>query len=60
VRDHGCAEEQREALEALAFQLDGDGRAARVRALAWQPAAPRAADTTALVAELRRAHAIPA
>jgi hypothetical protein len=55
VRDHGHADEQREALEALAFELDGDGRAARVRALAWQPDAPAAADTTALVTELRGA-----
>jgi hypothetical protein len=55
VRDHGDAGEQREALEALAFELDGDGRAARVRALAWQPDAPAAADTTALVTELRGA-----
>ena len=55
MRDHGDAEEQREALEALAFELDGDGRAARARALAWQPDAPAAADTSALVAELRGA-----
>lgn len=55
MRDHGDAEEQREALEALAFELDGDGWAARVRALAWQPDAPAAADTSALVAELRGA-----
>jgi len=55
VRDHGDADEQREALEALAFELDGDGRAARVRALAWQPDAPAAADTTAIVTELRGA-----
>lgn len=55
VRDHGDGDEQREALEALAFELDGDGRAARVRALAWQPDAPAAADTTAIVTELRGA-----
>ena len=55
MRDHGDAEEQREALEALAFELDGDGRAARVRALAWQSEAPAGAETTALVAELRGA-----
>ncbi len=60
ARDHGDAEAQREALEALAFELDGDGRAARVRALAWQPDAPAAADTTALVADLRGAHGLPA
>ena len=55
MRDHGDVEEQREALEALAFELDGDGRAARVRALAWQHDAPAAADTTALLSELRGA-----
>jgi hypothetical protein len=60
VRDHGDAEEQREALEALAFELDGDGRASRVRALAWRPSAPQAEETTALVAELRRADGVPA
>jgi len=60
VRDHGDAEEQREALEALASELDGDGRAARVRALAWRPDAPRADETTALVTELRRADGVPA
>ena len=59
VRDHGDAEEQREALEALAFELDGDGRAARVRALAWRPEAPAAAETTSLVAELRGADGGP-
>ena len=59
VRDAGDAEGQREALEALAFELDGDGRAARVRALAWQPVAPSPAETTALVAELRGAGGAP-
>jgi hypothetical protein len=58
VRDHGDAEEQREALEALAFELDGDGRASRVRALAWRADAPTAAETTALIVELRGAHGI--
>jgi hypothetical protein len=60
TRDHGDAEEQREALEALAYELDGDGRAARVRALAWQSAAPATADTTALIAELRGEHGLSA
>jgi hypothetical protein len=55
VRDHGDADEQRDALEALACVLDGDGRAARVRALAWRPEAPAVAETTSLVAELRGA-----
>lgn len=53
VQDHGDAGAQREALEALALELDGDGRAARVRALAWQPDAPSPAETTAIVTELR-------
>jgi len=60
VRDHGDAEEQREALEALAHELDGDGRAARVRALAWRAETPAAADTTALIAELRGEHGLSA
>ena len=60
ARDRGGEEEQREALEALAFELDGDGRAARVRSLAWQPDAPRSDETTALVAELRRSDGLPA
>ena len=60
VRDHGDEEAQREALEGLAFELDGDGRAARVRALAWRPRPPAAAETTALVAELREADAASA
>ena len=60
TRDDGDAEAQREALEALAFELDGDGRAARVRALAWQSDAPAASDTTALIAELRGAHGLSA
>lgn len=55
TRDHGDAEERREALEALAHELNGDGRAARVRALAWRPEAPATGETTALVAELRGA-----
>lgn len=55
ARDGGSAEEQREALEALAFELDGDGRAARVRALAWRPQPPAADETTTLLADLRRA-----
>jgi hypothetical protein len=60
VRDHGDEEAQREALEGLAFELDGDGRAARVRALAWRPRPPAADETTALVAELREADAASA
>ena len=51
--ERGDVEGQREALEALAFELDGDGRAARVRALAWRPEAPAATETTSLLAELR-------
>ncbi|MGZ8782258.1 MAG: hypothetical protein ACXWZB_02030 [Gaiellaceae bacterium] len=59
ARDAGDAEEQREALEALAYELDGDGRAARVRALAWRSDAPAVTETTSLVAELRGADAAP-
>ncbi len=55
AREAGDAEEQREALEALAFELDGDGRAARVRALAWRPEPPPVAETASLLAELRGA-----
>ena len=59
ARDAGSAEEQREALEALAFELDGDGRAARVRALAWRPRPPAADETTMLLADLRGADGAP-
>jgi hypothetical protein len=59
ARDEGSAEEQREALEALAHELDGDGRAARVRALAWRPRPPAADETTTLLADLRGADGAP-
>ena len=59
ARDAGSAEEQREALEALAYELDGDGRAARVRSLAWRPRPPAADETTALLADLRGADGAP-
>lgn len=53
--DEGAPDRQREALEALAAELDGDGRAARARALAWRPEPPPVDAATALVAELRGA-----
>jgi hypothetical protein len=53
--DEGRPAQQREALEALAAELDGDGRAARARSLAWRPEPPPADAATALVAELRGA-----
>ncbi len=43
ARDRGDAEEQREALEVLAFELDATGEAAdaaSVRAVAWSPEPP--------------------
>jgi hypothetical protein len=59
ARDQGSAEEQREALEALACELAGDGRASRVRALAWRPRPPAADETTTLLTDLRGADGAP-
>lgn len=56
ARDHGDAEEQREALEALAFESDAEGeteRAREVRALAWSPRDPSPERISALVAAVR-------
>lgn len=53
---HGGAEERREALEALAWELDASGEAPRARdarALAWSPAEPRPEQLTELVATVR-------
>lgn len=55
TRDRGDPDRQREALEALAFELDGDGWAARVRSLAWRLEPPAAAETTRLLDELKAA-----
>ena len=59
ARDQGSAEEQREALEALAPELDGDARGSRVRALAWRPRPPAADETTTLLTDLRGADGAP-
>ena len=62
ARDHGDAEEQREALEALAYELDGNGRgdAGDVRRLAWSPQAPERDEVTGVVATVRGADGVPA
>ncbi len=52
------AGERREALEALAFELDGDGEAAETaRAQGWSPPAPQSEEMTKLVASIREDHA---
>ncbi|MEJ7793134.1 MAG: hypothetical protein WKF65_14280 [Gaiellaceae bacterium] len=56
ARDHGTEEETREALEALAFALDGGGgsdRAEGVRRLAWSPEAPPPAAMAEVVQSVR-------
>lgn len=56
ARDGGGDDEQREALEALAYELDRggvDGQAARVRQLAWSPQPPRREQVTKLVGRVR-------
>ena len=61
--EHGHGEERREALEALAFELDaaGDEEHARAaRELAWSPDEPAVEPVTALVEELRRSDGAPA
>ena len=60
ARDEGEAEEQREALEALAFELDREGegeRAREARALAWSEADPETERITELVEGVRSSHA---
>ncbi len=59
ARDRADDEEQREALEALAFALDRNGggpHALEVRRLAWSPQPPARDDVTSLVVALREAH----
>jgi len=46
-------DERREALEALAYELDADERAARARERGWSPPAPEPAEMTKLVASVR-------
>jgi hypothetical protein len=56
ARDRGNAEEQRAALEALAFELDTEedaDRAREARELAWSPPDPAAERVTALVEAVR-------
>ncbi|MEO5790621.1 MAG: hypothetical protein ABIR67_00945, partial [Gaiellaceae bacterium] len=60
ARDRGDAEEQRGALEALAFELDAEEEAERareVRALAWSEGDPPAHRVTDLIAAVRGADA---
>ncbi len=57
ARDHSGAEEQREALEVLAFELDAEGEAERaqeVRALAWSPVNPSTDRISELIDAVRR------
>jgi hypothetical protein len=56
ARDRGDSEEQREALEALAFELDAEAdaeRAREVRALAWSPRDPTAERISEVVGAVR-------
>lgn len=60
ARDAGDDEARRDALEALALELDangGDPHARDARRLAWSPERPERAETTRLVAAVRKAHA---
>jgi len=52
-------DERREALEALAYELDGEGgeTADRARAQGWSPPTPESAQMTDLVASVREDHA---
>lgn len=60
ARDRGSAGDQREALEALAFELDAGGaaqRAREARALAWSPREPGPEEITELTDTVRRTDA---
>ena len=52
-------DERREALEALAYELDAeaDETASRARAQGWSPPSPATEEMTELVAEIREGHA---
>ena len=52
-------DERREALEALAYELDAeaDSTANRVRAQGWSPPSPATEEMTGLVEEIREGHA---
>jgi hypothetical protein len=62
ARDHGDADEQRDALEALAVVLDGNGSGPTraLRELAWSLAPPPLERMTAVVASVREADGVPA
>lgn len=55
-------DERREALEALAYELDAeeDTTASRARAQGWSPPSPATEEMTGLVEEIREGHAPPA
>jgi hypothetical protein len=55
-------EERREALEALAYELDADAEqtASRARAQGWSPPSPEPGEMTELVAAVREDHAAEA
>ena len=55
-------DERREALEALAYELDtaDDQTARRARAQGWSPPSPAADEMTELVTSVREDHAPPA
>jgi hypothetical protein len=48
------AEVRREALEALAYELDADERAAKARKHGWSPPTPEPAEMTELVSAIRK------
>jgi hypothetical protein len=52
-------DDRREALEALAYELDAeeDGTASRARAQGWSPPSPASEEMTGLVEEIREDHA---
>lgn len=61
--EHGDAEERREALEALAFELDAKDEVARaqeVRTLAWSPEEPSAQRITEQIEAVRKPDAAAA
>jgi len=50
-------DDRREALEALAFELDADARAAQARAQGWSPPMPELEEMTELVTSIRETDA---
>lgn len=53
-------DERREALEALAYELEADERAARARERGWSPPAPEPEEMEELVAAIRKGPDAPA